>query len=89
MYISSSERKLLPQVLRNLQSEPILTVGDMDQFAERGGMVQLTIEDKQVHFTINLGAASREQLRIRSNLLALARIVESTIRSETQSGSIR
>ena len=89
MYISSSERKLLPQVLRNLHSEPILTVGEMDQFAEQGGMVQLTIEDKQIHFTINLSAASREQLRIRSNLLALARIVGSNANGKAETGSIR
>ena len=89
MYISSSERNRLPQVLRNLQSAPILTVADMDQFAARGGMIQLTLEDKQVHFAINLNAISREKLRIRSNLLALARIVESDITSEAKGNTIR
>lgn len=77
VYISSSERKLLTELLRNLQRGPILTVGEMEEFATRGGMIQLTVEEKQVHFTINLTAASREQLRIRSNLLALSRIVGS------------
>lgn len=79
VFISSSERKLLGQVLRGLRSGPILTVGETEQFAARGGMIQLTLEDKQVHFTINLNMASREQLRIRSNLLALSRIVESDV----------
>jgi hypothetical protein len=79
VYISPSERKLLAQELKNLQGAPVLTVGDMDQFAARGGMIQLTVEDKQVHFTINLGVATRVQLRIRSGLLALSRIVESNV----------
>lgn len=86
VYISSSERKLLAQALKDLQSGPILTVGEMDQFAARGGMIQLTVEEKQVHFMINLSVASREQLRIRSNLLALSRIVESNVDSRTETG---
>jgi YfiR/HmsC-like len=86
VFVSSLERKLLPGFLKNLQGGPVLTVGEMDQFATRGGMVQLSVEDKQVHFTINLTAASRQQLRIRSNLLALARIVESTADNAARSG---
>jgi hypothetical protein len=42
-------------------------------------MIQLTVEDKQVHFTINLEVASREQLRIRSNLLALSRVINGEV----------
>jgi uncharacterized protein DUF4154 len=86
VFVSSSERKLLAHFLKTLRGGPILTVGEMDQFATRGGMVQLSVEDKQVHFTINLAAASGEQLRIRSNLLALSRIVESTADNPARSG---
>jgi YfiR/HmsC-like len=86
VYISSSERKLLRQLLKTLQGGPILTVGETEQFAIRGGMIQLSVENKQVHFTINLSAASREQLRIRSNLLALSRIVGSNVSLGTQTG---
>jgi uncharacterized protein DUF4154 len=85
IYVSSSEGKVLTQVLKNVQGELILTVGEMEQFAARGGMIQLTVEDKQVHFTINLSVTSREQLRIRSNLLALSRIVETNV-SRTETG---
>jgi hypothetical protein len=56
--------------IKMLNGWAILTVGEMEQFAARGGMIQLTVEDKQVHFT-----TSRKQLRIRSNLLSLARVV--------------
>jgi uncharacterized protein DUF4154 len=83
IYISSSERKLLAQALKTLQGGAILTVGEMEQFAARGGMIQLTIEDKQVHFTINLNVATGEQLRIRSNLLALSRIIPNSAGIET------
>jgi len=86
VYVSSSERKVLAQILKTLQGGPTLTVGEMDQFALRGGMIQLTVEEKQVHFTINLSVASRKQLRIRSNLLALSRIVESSVNPGTETG---
>jgi uncharacterized protein DUF4154 len=86
VFVSSLERRLLTRFLKNLQGRPILTVGEMDQFATRGGMVQLSVEDKQVHFTINVTAASRQQLRIRSNLLALSRIVESNADDTTRNG---
>jgi hypothetical protein len=89
LFISSSERKLLEQVLHTLQGEPILTIGELEQFAERGGMVQLALEDKQVHFSINLTVATRDQLRIRSNLLALSRIVETKRPPAAQAGVVQ
>lgn len=76
LYISSSERNRLPQILSNLQSANVLTVGEMSQFAARGGMVQFALQDKKVHFDINLDAASHSGLKISSRLLALAHIVK-------------
>lgn len=76
LYISSSERNHLGQILLNLQSANVLTVGEMSQFAARGGMVQFALQDKKVHFDINLDAASHSGLKISSRLLALAHIVK-------------
>lgn len=53
----------------------VLTVGETDQFAAHGGVIQLILRDKQVRFEINVDAASQEGLKISSKLLALARIV--------------
>jgi hypothetical protein len=89
IYISSSERKLLPDILKGLEGSHVLTVGETEQFAAHGGMVQLTMEDKQVHFTINLGVASREELRIRSGLLALSKIIGSGAIQRTENGLAR
>jgi hypothetical protein len=78
LYISSSERKRLGEILSNLSGASVLTVGEMSQFAERGGMIQFTLEDKQVHFQVNLDAASRSGLKISARLLALARVLKYT-----------
>ncbi len=75
LFISSSEAERLPQILKTLEGASVLTVGEMDRFAERGGMVALRLEDKKVRFDINLGAAQRAGLKLSSHLLKLARIV--------------
>jgi YfiR/HmsC-like len=87
LYISSSERKTLAQTLSRLKGSSVLTVGEMSQFAAQGGIVQFTLEDKQVHFQINLDAASRMTLKISSRLLVLARIVKDQ-RHNSDSGGL-
>lgn len=76
LYISTSERKTVTQILSRLKGSSVLTVGEMSQFAAHGGIIQFTLEDKQVRFEFNLDAASRMTLKINSRLLALGRIVK-------------
>ena len=76
LYISSSERKTIVQILAGLKGSSVLTVGEMAQFAMRGGMVQFELEEKQVHFDINLDASRRADLKISARLLVLAKIVK-------------
>ncbi|MGC2670251.1 MAG: YfiR family protein [Candidatus Acidiferrum sp.] len=76
LYVSTSERKTVAQIFTRLKGSSVLTVGEMSQFAMQGGVIQFTLEDKQVHFEINLDAASRMALKISSRLLVLARIVK-------------
>jgi len=76
LYISSSERKQVVQILSTAAGSNILTVGEITQFAARGGMVQFGLEDKEVRFDVNLDAALRAGLKISSRLLVLARVVK-------------
>jgi hypothetical protein len=75
LFISSSERKRLAEILGALRGASILTVGDMDQFGQQGGMIQFVIEQNRVRFEINIGAAQQGRLKLSSKLLALARNV--------------
>ncbi|HYA97889.1 MAG TPA: YfiR family protein [Methylomirabilota bacterium] len=75
LYISSSEKKSVDHIFLALRSSSTLTVGEMAQFAARGGMVQFSLEEKQVRFEVNLDAASRADLRISSRLLVLAKVI--------------
>ena len=75
LYISASEGKYIPQILDSLHGASILTVGENDQFAEQGGMIQLVMQDNRIRFKINPTAAAQAGIRISSKLLALAQIV--------------
>lgn len=75
LYISPSEGKYIPQILDALHGASVLTVGENDQFAAQGGMIQLVIEEDRIRFKINPTAASQAGIHISSKLLALAQIV--------------
>jgi hypothetical protein len=75
VYVSASERHRLDETLRVLEKSSILTVSDIDGFAERGGMIGFAIEQNRVRFHINTEAVERANLQISSRLLKLARVV--------------
>lgn len=77
LFISSSELPHLRQILESLQGSSILTVGDMDRFAARGGMIELRMAGSRVRFEVNLMPASQARLKISSKLLQVAQTVYS------------
>ena len=82
LFISLSERKFLPQILRSVQGSSILTVADTDGFVRQGGMIGLVLVENRVRLEVNPQLAERSHLKISSKLLALARIVgESGVKS--------
>jgi hypothetical protein len=50
----------------------VLTVGDMDDFVEFGGVINLTKSADKIRFQINLAAAKKAQLKLDLKLLKLA-----------------
>ena len=87
LYISSSEKKNIASIFKSLRGACVLTVGEMAEFAARGGMIQFSLEEKQVRLEINLEAASEADIRISSRLLVLARIVKEQNRNSGKEGS--
>ncbi len=75
LFLSSSEESHLPHILKVLEKNTVLTVSDMEQFGERGGMVAFTVEDQKVRFNVNVDAVERAGLKMGSQLLKLAKIV--------------
>lgn len=76
VFVSASEQERLPGIFPYLQERHVLSVSDMDNFAQQGGIVGLVTINNKIRFEINLPAAERAGLNISSNLLKLARLVE-------------
>ena len=72
LFISSSEDKQLKQILTLLDRNSILTVSDLPQFSQRGGMVQFVLEGSKVRFEVNLTPVKHAGLTLSSELLKLA-----------------
>ena len=72
LFISTSEKKRLPEILTALRREGVLTVSEMDGFIEAGGMINFVKESNKIRFQINEPAAKKSKLKVSSKLLSLA-----------------
>ena len=75
LFICSSEKQHLKEILKIAESGNVLTVGDMDGSLTSGKVIEFVMEEKKVRFQINITAAKRAKLQIRSQLLRLAKKV--------------
>ena len=75
VFVGASEAQHLARILAALDGSGVLTVGDADGFAERGGMIGFRTVDSRVRFDINAEQAARAGLKISSEVLKLARVV--------------
>jgi hypothetical protein len=75
IFVCRSEEGQVGAILSQLNSKPILTVSDVESFANDGGDIDFFLSDGKVRFEINPQAARRCQLKISSQLLSLGKIV--------------
>ena len=78
LFISRSEEEHLEELLAQAHSMGIMTVGDIKDFAHRGGMVAMILDDKKIKLEINLSGAEQAGITISSRLLRLGTIVNTT-----------
>lgn len=76
LFICESERRYLPQIMEHLSGRSVLTVGEMEGFAEAGVIISFYQSRNRVRFEINAAAAERAGLRLSAKLLKLGRLVE-------------
>lgn len=70
------------EIIDALKNSPVLTVGEQADFLENGGNIKFLVEKKKIRFEINLASAKRNNLKIRSKLLKLAKRVIKEEKSE-------
>jgi hypothetical protein len=76
IFIARSEEGQLDQILEQLKGTPVLTVSELDGFANEGGDIDFYLSEDKVRFAINPQSARQNGLKISSQLLALAKIVQ-------------
>ncbi len=75
VFIPITERDQAAMIVKSLKGSRVLTVGESEGFAAKGGMINFTVDGGNVRFEINKLAAERAGLKISSKLLSLARVV--------------
>jgi len=75
VFIHHSKAEYLPSLLSFLKEKHVLTVSDMNEFARKGGMVELSMENQQVNLYVNKQAVNSAGLAIQDRMLRLAKKV--------------
>lgn len=78
LFIAQSEMGRVREILENVKSQSILTVGETEGFAKSGGIIRFVTENKKTRLRMNADAAKEAKLQISAKLLRLAEIVTTT-----------
>jgi hypothetical protein len=75
LFVSQSGERPTPEVLAALGRSDVLTVSDMPQFLNDGGIIQFVLQGSRVRFEVNLPRAQAAGLTLSSELLRVATVV--------------
>lgn len=76
LFVARTEAKRLAAIWKHLDRNPTLTVGDVDRFAHRGGMIGMRVVKGKIRLQFNLEACRRAGLKIHPKLLQLGEVVK-------------
>lgn len=75
LFVAHSAQDRFAELAEGLADRYLLTVGDTDGFATRGGVINFVLDGERVRFEVNLAALERSGVALSSHVLRLARIV--------------
>jgi len=73
--VHQSQRDQLPGLLEFLQGKSILTLSDIEKFAELGGMIELARQEEKIELRVNKNSLDNAKLVIDARMLKLAKII--------------
>jgi hypothetical protein len=73
IFVNKSEGRKTSQIADAVKKQPVLLVGESDDFLENGGIINVVTDKKQLRFDIHVTNAEQNNLTISSHLLRLAR----------------
>ncbi len=80
LFIGDSDKKRVSEILGRIKALPVLTVGEVDQFLEQGGVINFVKKEEKIRLEINLDAARQAGLQISSKLLNVADVVKGKLK---------
>jgi hypothetical protein len=75
LFICSSEKTHLKEIISLIENDNVLTVSDVENFLDAGGIINFVMEEKKVQFEISVVSCEKANLKISSKLLRLAKRV--------------
>lgn len=76
VFVSGVEDRTIDRLLNHLRGRGVLTIGDHELFAERGGVICLAVRGNRIRILVNLDAARNGNIGLSSKLLRLSDIVQ-------------
>jgi hypothetical protein len=76
LLISEAHKASLEQVLSAIEKKNVLIIGESEGFAEEGAAIDFVLKNGQIKFQINRRAIKQSGLRVSSQLLKLALLIE-------------
>jgi hypothetical protein len=80
LFLNLPDKKQLRQILDQVKSLHVLTVGESEDFTEEGGIARFFLDAGRVRLEFNLDAADDARLRVSSKLLSLGRTLKRAAR---------
>jgi hypothetical protein len=80
LFIGSSEKTGLVEILSRIKTKPVLTVGETDHFMEQGGVINFVKKEGKIRLEINLDAARQAKLQISPKLSNVADVVKGKLK---------
>ncbi|MEO5739167.1 MAG: YfiR family protein [Vicinamibacterales bacterium] len=78
LYIGGTAASGAEDFVQALNHGPVLTVGDVDGFSDKGGMINFLIANSRVRFEIRMDVTERSRLKVSSRVLTLAKTLHGT-----------
>ena len=80
IFFFSRAAKVQPdEVLRQAKGSATGTVGELDGFCQRGGIISFVRKQESFRFDVNLGAAENAGLKVSARLANMATIVQTSL----------
>ena len=76
LFVSAAAEHQAPNIIGKLKGRSVLTVGETEDFLEKGGIINLVRRDKKIAIEVNLKAAGDARISISSRLLNVAKVVK-------------